>query len=158
NLKLWDLTTGKETATLQVSTAMGQFTGHQLEWLADGTTLVVRQGTALELWDTTSGKKKESFLLAEPQTPVAAPRPADKTSTTVPQRPADKKASTPAPGAEQTSTARASALSADGARLAVLVGSVNRAVDPPTKENEVILWDVAKRRRCGVLKLPGEPY
>src|SRR5262249_23460955 len=112
-----------------------------LAWLTDGKTLVLRQGTSLEGWDTTKREHTAAYSLTG--LPVE-----------LPSRPG----TVPPPGGPKEANAwkeieQQSVLSADGARLAVQMVRVNLTANPPAMESEVVVWDVPARRRLGAVRL-----
>jgi hypothetical protein len=124
------------------------FAAVPLAWLADGKTLVLHQGTTLDRWDTTKGEHTDALSLTG--LPVQVP-PANPPPPPVGFRP-------PAPvgadkGGGMKESEQQSVLSADGTRLAVQMLRVNLKAKPPTLESEVVVWDVAARRREKVLPL-----
>jgi hypothetical protein len=126
---LWNLKTAKVTAALKGAEKIVAGRGDALEWLADGKSLVLHQGTSLEVWDTAKGEHTDAFSLS------GLPSGDGKQDTT------------------PTEFEKQSVLSADGARLAVQMVHFNLKAQPPTMESEVVVWDVAAHRPVGIVKL-----
>jgi WD40 repeat protein len=149
-IKIWDLKTGKSTATLKPADKLGPrmvFAAVPLAWLADGKTLVLHQGTTLDRWDTTKGEHTDTFSLTGLPLPVLPAKPTPPVGFRPPAPAGDDK------GGGMKESEHQSALSADGTRLAVQMIRVNLKAKPPTLESEVVVWDVAARRREKVLPL-----
>ena len=128
-VKLWNLKTAKVTATLKGAEKIVAGRDAALEWLANGKSLVLHQGTSLEIWDTAKGERSAAFSL-----------------TGLPS--GDSKQ-----GGSPTEFEKQSVLSADGARLAVQMVHFDLTAKPPTMESEIVVWDVAAHRPLGALKL-----
>jgi hypothetical protein len=141
-VKVWDLKTGKVAATLKGPKKLLVRVGTPLlAWLADGKTLVLRQGTSLEIWDTAKGEHTDAFSLTG--LPVELPP----GPGSLPPTGGSKEANTSKEIEQQ------SVLSADGSRLAVQMVRVNLTANPPKMESEVVVWDVPARRRLGAVRL-----
>jgi WD40 repeat protein len=142
-LKLWNLETAKETATLKgvKPNDSGEFSAPQLAWLSDSKTLILRRSTSVEIWTTAKEERQDAFLLVAPRKPVpeGSPLPSD---------------------AERLSWASGgqSVLSADGKRMLVYDITFDDSVKPPRFEHQVVIWDVISRRRRGILELPATKW
>jgi WD40 repeat protein len=146
-VKLWNLKTAKVTATLKGADKFVAGKGAPLEWLADGKSLVLHQGTSLDVWDTAKGEHTDAFSL----TGLPLDMPMD--SRTPPLPGTRPPAGDSKQGATPSEFEKQSVLSADGTRLAVQMVRVNLKAKPPTMESEVVVWDVAARRPQGAVKL-----
>lgn len=153
HVKLWELKTGRVTARLSAAEGFMAGDNPPLEWLADGKTLLLRWGTALEVWDTSKEEPAKAF---SPLTGLPVELPADKSSPQ-PQLPGTHLSLGDGNGASLTEFEGQSVLSADGTRLAIQMVRVYPTSKPPTLESEVVVWDVAARRPAGAVKLEVPP-
>jgi WD40 repeat protein len=151
-VKLWELKTGRVTARLSAAEGFMAGDSPPLEWLADGKTLLLRWGTALEVWDTSKEEPAKAFSL----TGLPVELPADKSSPQ-PELPGTHLSLGDGNGASLAEFEGPSVLSADGTRLAVQMVRVYPMAKPPTLESEVVVWDVAARRPAGAVKLEVPP-
>lgn len=153
-VKLWDATTGKESAT---------FPGHptrvlSLSWIAEGKTLASIGINTLKLWDVATGKELFSYpnemgnyMLLNPEGTIIA--------CTIPAFPVNSnntfKLIDAATGRELAifkdykGTARSLSLSPDGKTLA----SAIQGGDSLYRGDAVILWDVATRKEKATFRV-----
>jgi len=174
-LKVLTLEEGKDAPTVATLEKGGIALPGRLEWPAGGKTLIVRDGRSFELFDSATGKSKETFKLpmlelqpaasgGEPASPAGGPAPQPKrlpNGITLPTRPPPTRFALPnstGPGSDapQNYFEPQSSLSSDGSRLAVyfIYGRENKRVI----ESRIGIWDVAGRRLLGTIRLPDEDY
>jgi WD40 repeat protein len=148
-LKIWDVDKATEILALKGTEGPKDFSA-QLQWLADGKTLALRYGVVPKVW-----------MERQPQPPkplpdMNGPRRATALEVWDTNKPARKQAFILTVGGPDDSGTKHSVLSADGSRLFVHVTNANLQANPPAKENRVVVWDVAARRRLATLQLPAE--
>jgi hypothetical protein len=142
-LRIFALEAGKDVPTVVVE---GQGGGDgTFEWLSGGKALVFQNGRDLWPIDPKTGTRKLGFTLTYPRPPP--PKPVGNLLP-LPQGP---ETAVPEGWDEHQIV-----LSANGSRLAAHV--IREHEKEKFRNNAVILWDVAARRRVGAYKLPDDTY